>query len=99
MAAVVKLTSVFNFASDGRGWQGCQEEAREPEPGSGPGHRPLLPIRHVRPPGNVQAEDQDHWDQGEGSYMDALLNKNGPMSSVMVLFWSSFALVTGGEEA
>lgn len=67
------LTSVLPCSvSDGRGWQKvCQEEAREPEPGSGPGHRALLPVCYVRPQGHVQEEDQDHWDQGE----DRALNK------------------------
>lgn len=51
----------FWFILDGRGRQEvCQEEAWEPEPGSGPGHWPLLPVCHVRPPGHVQEEDQDN---------------------------------------
>lgn len=60
------LTKMFYLLSDGRGKQICQEEARESEPGSGPGHWPLLPICYVRPQGHVQEKDQDHWDQGEG---------------------------------
>jgi len=58
---LVRVLNYFTFLSDGRGRQkGCQKEAREPEPGSGPGNRPLLPVCDVRPQGHVQEEVQDY---------------------------------------
>lgn len=61
IAAVSVPTFIFLTVSDGRGRQEvCQEEAWEPEPSSGPGNRPLLPFRYVRPAGHVQEEDKDH---------------------------------------
>lgn len=49
MTVLQLLTPGFTLL-DGRGRQEvCQEEAREPKPGSGPGHRALLPFRYVRP--------------------------------------------------
>lgn len=82
----------FTALSDGRGRQICQEEARESEPGSGPGHRSLLPICYVRPQGHVQEKDQDHGDQGEGQSITAYQVNNNKHIHITFVCWVDYNL-------